>query len=418
MKQSIIIVLAVTFLVLVSCNNVTVPGLHPGSPESAGVSAGRLARIDTVLKEYIDSGWIAGAVGFISRNGKIIYHKAFGVSDIENNTPMRTDNIFRIASQTKAIVSVGMMMLYEEGKFLLDDPVSKYIPEFKNPAVLDKFSERDTSYTTLPARREITIRDLFTHTSGIDYAGIGSDVMRKIYTKGGIRGGFGGDEVTIGDDMVRLGKMPLVHHPGEKFTYGLNVDVIGYLIEILSGEKLDIWLDKEAFSSNCPISFKETVWFDVPVSFELPSHKPRIVLFTRIPLGGEDGIPIATSPLQSEVPDPPRNRADYTNTAFRKCRQIRMAADHNLCVFCKEPADSVHHVTYDRAGGNEVPADLRSLCRLCHDAITMLEYGFNLTSQRIDPEDDFWRQKILQKRNEIISFRSLTNRRRAFKEFW
>ncbi len=183
-------------------------------------------------------------------------------------------------------------------------------------------------------------------------------------------------------------------------------------------EKLDIWLDKEAFSSNCPISFKETVWFDVPVSFELPSHKPRIVLFTRIPLGGEDGIPIATSPLQSEVPDPPRNRADYTNTAFRKCRQIRMAADHNLCVFCKEPADSVHHVTYDRAGGNEVPADLRSLCRLCHDAITMLEYGFNLTSQRIDPEDDFWRQKILQKRNEIISFRSLTNRRRAFKEFW
>jgi CubicO group peptidase (beta-lactamase class C family) len=281
MKQSIIIVLAVTFLVLVSCNNVTVPGLHPGSPESAGVSAGRLARID--------SGWIAGAVGFISRNGKIIYHKAFGVSDIENNTPMRTDNIFRIASQTKAIVSVGMMMLYEEGKFLLDDPVSKYIPEFKNPAVLDKFSERDTSYTTLPARREITIRDLFTHTSGIDYAGIGSDVMRKIYTKGGIRGGFGGDEVTIGDDMVRLGKMPLVHHPGEKFTYGLNVDVIGYLIEILSGEKLDIWLKKRLFG---PLGMNDT-WFYLP-----PDRHGRLVK-------------VSTENREGKAVSMPQNLADY-----------------------------------------------------------------------------------------------------------
>ncbi len=260
MKKSLTFIFIATVVFLVSCNTATVPDLKPGSPESAGVSSGRLARIDNMLKEYIDDGRIAGAVGFISRDGMIVYNKAFGVSDIENNIPMRTDNIFRIASQTKAIVSVGLMMLYEEGKFLLDDPVSKYIPEFRNPVVLDKLNEKDTTYTTLPARREITIRDLFTHTSGIDYAGIGSEVMQKIYSKGGIRGGFGGDEITIGDDIVLLGKMPLVHQPGEKFTYGLNVDVIGYLIEIFSGEKLDVWLKKRLLE---PLGMNDT-WFYLP----------------------------------------------------------------------------------------------------------------------------------------------------------
>jgi CubicO group peptidase (beta-lactamase class C family) len=130
----------------------------------------------------------------------------------------------------------------KRAKFLLDDPVSKYIPEFRNPVVLDKFNEKDTTYSTVPAKREITIRDLFTHTSGIDYAGIGSPVMNKIYSKGGIRGGFGGDKITIGDDIKLLGKMPIVHHPEKKWIYGLNVDVIGYLIEILSGEKLMVIL--------------------------------------------------------------------------------------------------------------------------------------------------------------------------------
>ena len=147
-------------------------GLKEASPLSVKVSEDRLIRIDKMLQQSIDSGWIAGAVGFIARDGKIIYNKAFGVNDIETKSPMRTDNIFRIASQTKAITSVAVMMLFEEGKLLLDDPVSKYIPEFANPQVLDKFNEKDTTYTTVPANREITVRDLLTHTSGIDYAGI------------------------------------------------------------------------------------------------------------------------------------------------------------------------------------------------------------------------------------------------------
>ena len=173
---------------------------------------------------------------------------------------MQTDAIFRIASQTKAIVSIGLMMLFEEGKFLLDDPVSKYIPEFANPQVLDKFNPDDTTFTTVPAKREITIRDLLTHTSGIDYAGIGSPIMNAIYSKAGIIGGFGNDKVTIGDDIKILGKQPLVHQPGERFTYGLNVDVIGYLIEILSGQKLDQYLKSRIFD---PLGMKDT-WFYLP----------------------------------------------------------------------------------------------------------------------------------------------------------
>jgi CubicO group peptidase (beta-lactamase class C family) len=251
----------ITLIILLAFNSCSDDGrLREALPESVKISSERLNRIDTMLLQSIDKGWIAGAVGFIARDGKIIYNRSFGVSDLENKMPMQTDNIFRIASQTKAITSIGLMMLFEEGKFLLDDPVSKYIPEFAHPQVLDKFNEKDTTFTTVPSRREITIRDLLTHTSGIDYAGIGSPAMEAIYSKAGITGGFGNDKVTIGDDIKLLGKQPLVHQPGERFTYGLNVDVIGYLIEILSGEKLDQYLKKHVFE---PLGMNDT-WFCLP----------------------------------------------------------------------------------------------------------------------------------------------------------
>ena len=231
--QVAILVLGITS----SCSRTS--ELKEASPLSVKVSEDRLIRIDKMLQQSIDSGWIAGAVGFIARDGKIVYNKAFGVNDIETKSPMRTDDIFRIASQTKAITSVAVMMLFEEGKFLLDDPISKYIPEFTNPRVLDRFNEKDTTFTTIPATREITIRDLLTHTSGIDYAGIGSENMRAIYAKSGIPAVFGSDKIILGDKIKALGKLPLAHQPGENFTYGLNVDVLGYLVEVLSGESLD-----------------------------------------------------------------------------------------------------------------------------------------------------------------------------------
>jgi CubicO group peptidase (beta-lactamase class C family) len=233
------------------------------TPNSAKVSEERLKRIDNMLQQSINDGWIAGAVGFIARDGKIVYNRSFGVSDIEAKTPLKTDDIFRIASQTKAITSIAVMMLFEEGKFLLDDPISKYITEFKNPQVLDKFNENDTTFTTIPAKREITIRDLLTHTSGIDYAGIGSKNMRAIYAKAGIPGGFGTDKMILGEKMRALGKLPLVHQPGERFTYGLNVDVLGYLVEVLSGESLDQYFHKHIFE---PLGMNDTYFY-------LPANK-------------------------------------------------------------------------------------------------------------------------------------------------
>jgi len=220
-------------------------------------------RIDKMIQQSIDSGWIAGAVGFIARDGKIVYDKAFGVSNVETKTLMRRDDIFRIASQTKAITSVAVMMLFEEGKFLLDDPISKYIPEFANPRVLDKFNEKDTTYTTVKANREVTIRDLLTHTSGIDYAGIGSDKMNAVYAKAGIPTGFVSEKIILGDKIKALGKLPLVHQPGERFTYGLNVDVLGYLVEVLSGESLDHYFKKHIFE---PLGMTDTYFY-------LPSSK-------------------------------------------------------------------------------------------------------------------------------------------------
>lgn len=258
MKKFFILQLTFALIVLVSCSENDT--LRVATPESVDVSSVRLERIDRMIQESIDSGWIAGAVGFIARDGRIIYNRSFGVSDIESQLPIKSDNIFRIASQTKAIVSIAAMTLYEEGRFLLDDPVSKYIPEFANPQVLDRFNEKDSTFTTIPAHREITIRDLFTHTSGIDYAGIGSPVMRAVYAKAGIKGGFGGDKVKIGDDIKLLAKQPLIHHPGERFTYGLNVDVIGYLIEVISGEPLDQFLRKRIFD---PLGMNDT-WFYLP----------------------------------------------------------------------------------------------------------------------------------------------------------
>lgn len=244
-----------------SCTKTT--ELKEASPVSVQVSVERLARIDRMIQQSIDSGWIAGAVGFIARDGKIVYDKSFGTNDIETMSLMRRDDIFRIASQTKAITSIAVMMLFEEGEFLLDDPISKYIQEFANPRILDQFNEKDTTYSTVPANREITIRDLLTHTSGIDYAGIGSRNMRAIYAKSAIPGGFGSDKIVLGDKIKALGKLPLVHQPGEKFTYGLNVDVLGYFVEVLSGESLDHYFHKHIFE---PLGMNDTYFY-------LPSSK-------------------------------------------------------------------------------------------------------------------------------------------------
>ncbi len=251
----------VSFLFVISLLNVIflqAQVLKPGLPDQNHFSAERLQRIDKLVQQYIDSNWIAGAIAIVAHDGHIVYHKAIGYDNKEKNKLLQKDAIWRIASQTKAVTSVAVMMLFEDGKILLDEPISKYIPEFKKPVVLDKFNKADSTYTTIPAKREITIRDLLTHTSGVGYAQIGSETMNAIYSKAGVVGGIGLKGGLLADNIKKLGSLPLVHQPGEKFTYGLNTDILGYLVEVVSGLSLDQFFRKNIFD---PLGMKDTYFY-------------------------------------------------------------------------------------------------------------------------------------------------------------
>ncbi|MCC9135469.1 serine hydrolase domain-containing protein [Pontibacter silvestris] len=257
---TLLLCLCFSFITLAQKTTSASTTLAEANPEKAGMSSKRLQNIDQTLQEYVNKGYVPGAVGLIARNGKIVYYKAIGYDDAEAKDKLQRDDIFRIASQTKAITSVGIMMLYEEGKLQLEDPISKYIPSFKNPQVLDKFNPKDTTYTTKPAKREITIRDLLTHTSGIGYATIGNREIVAIYAKSNIPSGIGTPMGSLGKAITALGKQPLVHQPGERFTYGLNTDVLGYLIEVISGQPLDQYFRNRIFA---PLDMNDT-WFYLP----------------------------------------------------------------------------------------------------------------------------------------------------------
>src|SRR5436190_8289601 len=237
--------------------------LQAAKPESVGFSSERLKRIDENINAWIKDGRLNGCVALIIRNGKIIYDKAFDYDDLEKTKPIQTNSIYRIASQTKAITSTAVMMLYEEGKFLLDDPISRYIPEFAKQQVLDKFNAADTTYTTVPAKTEVTIRQLLTHTSGISYPQIGTKEANAIYYKAGLVAGIGVEKGRLlADDVKTIAKMPLLHQPGEKFTYGFNADILGRLVEVLSGISLDEFFRKRIFE---PLGMNDT-YFYLPAS--------------------------------------------------------------------------------------------------------------------------------------------------------
>jgi CubicO group peptidase (beta-lactamase class C family) len=239
------------------------PPLTEGNPVAAGMSQVRLKKIDAMLEASVTEGDIPGLVALIAKDGKIVFHKAYGIADAKKGTSMKVDHIFRIASQTKAITSTAVMMLWEEGKFRLDDPISKYIPEFKNPQVLQSFRYADTTYTSRPANKEITIRHLLTHTSGLGYGVIdGDERMKMIYGKAGTTDLFTTEAVSIKEVVLKLAKLPLHHDPGEKYTYSVGLDVLGYLIEVVSGMPFDRFLRERLFD---PLGMDDT-WFYLPES--------------------------------------------------------------------------------------------------------------------------------------------------------
>ena len=269
-----------TFIILLLCS-LGIPSFSQTitntTAEAAGFSTDRLKRLDLAMNDWVDKGYMNGGAALVIRDGKIAYYKANGFNDLDTKAPLQKDGIFRIASQTKAITSVAIMMLFDEGKLLISDPVSMYIPSFKKQSVLVNFNGADTSYTTVPAKREITIKDLLTHTSGLGYAQIGSKEANAIYAKNNITAGLGVRDRSLLSAMTRLGEMPLMHQPGEKFTYGLNSDVLGCLVEIISGVSLDEFFRTRIFE---PLGMKDTY-------FNLPQSKAnRLVnLYTETPQG-------------------------------------------------------------------------------------------------------------------------------------
>ena len=239
-------------------------------PAAGGFSAAGLARLDSGMKAWVDQKWVNGSAVLIARHGKIVFYKAHGYNDMDTKAPLDKTGIFRIASQTKAVTVTAVMMLWEQGEFSLDDPVSKYIPSFANERVLATFSAKDTTYTTVPANRPVTIRDLLTHTSGIGYPAIGTPAENAIYAKAYLTGGVGTKGQTLADAMTRLGSMPLFFQPGTSWKYGLNMDVLGYLVEKWSGMTLEEFFTKRIFK---PLGMNDTY-------FNLPASKgPRLVNF-------------------------------------------------------------------------------------------------------------------------------------------
>ncbi|MCX5646580.1 MAG: serine hydrolase [Phycisphaerae bacterium] len=236
-------------------------GLPQAPPRSVGLSQQRLDRIGMLMQEHVDGKLLAGAVALVARDGKVAYLKSVGMQDKEMNVAMKPDAIFRIASMSKPITSVAVMMLYEEGWFRLGDPVSKYLPEFKDMKVLISGTAGESNEKIVPAKREITIRNLLTHTSGLTYqwdARVGAK-----YAEAGITHGLIQTEDSLADGIKKLAQMPLVHQPGEAFTYSLSVDVLGRLVEVVSGLSFDEFLRQRIF---VPLRMDDT-------GFYLPSGK-------------------------------------------------------------------------------------------------------------------------------------------------
>lgn len=233
-----------------------VPGVPTAQPEDVGMSSERLARLDEVMQRYVDRNETAGVVTLVARRGKVVHFSALGSRDVGGGAAMTHDSIFRIASMTKPIASTALMMLYEEGRFQLRDPISKWLPEFSNMqvAIPAPPQERLTArYKTIPAARPITVQHVLTHTAGLanSYRGITQPEFQALSAR--TRPGD-----TVGDMLTRLAKLPLNFHPGDEWEYGRATDIVGRLVEVMSGQTLDQFLQERIFG---PLDMTDTHFY-------------------------------------------------------------------------------------------------------------------------------------------------------------
>lgn len=232
-------------------------GLPTAKPEEVGLSSERLARVRVAMQRYVDKGLVPGVVTMVARRGKVVHLEAVGSRDAESKAPMTTDTIFRIASMTKPIASVALMMLYEEGHFLLSDPIAKFLPEFTNMKVAVPASGEDRvgqPYKLVPAARPITFKHVLTHTAG--FANSYRGITLPEFTKNFQQARKPGD--TVGDAVKRLATLPLNFHPGDAWEYGNATDVVGRLVEVISGMTLDEYVQKKIFA---PLKMTDTHFY-------------------------------------------------------------------------------------------------------------------------------------------------------------
>ncbi len=244
-----------------------------GTAAELGFDPGRLARVDSFLQDLVDRGVVPNAQALVARRGEIVLRSTFGLADLETGRAVQPDDIYRIASQTKALVTVGLMQLYERGAFLLEDPIANYIPAFREMQVLGRKDSLTGEYSLVPANRLITIRDLLTHTSGLGYElpdGLDSLYPVPLYASL--------EDETTEQVVDRIAGRPLLVQPGEAFVYGLGIDVIGRLVEILSGQPLDRYMHEHLFD---PLGMDDSYFY-------LPEEKAaRLVsLYSKPSRGG------------------------------------------------------------------------------------------------------------------------------------
>ena len=254
MKKANRLLVYISFLLLLTVS-VFGDGIPIVEPEAVGLSTERLSRIDRVMETHVAQQKIAGGVILLARHGKTAHLGAYGMMDVEAEKPMKPDTIFRIASMTKQITSVAVMMLYEEGHFRLREPVSNFIPAFKEMLVLPPEDAEDSA-APVPATRQITIWNLLTHTSGLTYHW--NERLGPQYNDAGITHGLLQDESTLAEKMKILATIPLLHQPGDRVEYGLSIDVLGYLVEVVSGMPLNQFFSERIFE---PLGMTDTHFF-------------------------------------------------------------------------------------------------------------------------------------------------------------
>ncbi|RZK43413.1 MAG: class A beta-lactamase-related serine hydrolase [Pedobacter sp.] len=224
---------------------------------SARAQDHRFVALDSFLLAANKNQWVAGNTAIVMKEGKIVFEKAYGYRDREAQVPMKKDDIFRIASMTKPVVTLAAMILVEQGKLSLDDELWKYIPEFKNPQILRSYDQARNTWQSEASDHQITIRQLMTHTSGI---GSGQDdrIVGALYSKNGFRALMFADSIDLATAMKKMATLPLAVKPGTKFHYGSSPDVIGRIVEIVSGMRLDQFVKHHILD---PLKMKDTYFF-------------------------------------------------------------------------------------------------------------------------------------------------------------